>query len=77
MQLVMWHPFVTCGHCGHLQECARLVDEACSFSVLCHGCEGLLTVTIAADQIAERRRSDLTDAHLVVRGAVMRNRTCS
>ena len=75
MRLVMWHPFVTCGHCGEIHECVRLVAEPCSFSVLCHGCEEMLTVTITAEQIAARRKKDLADQHLDVAGTVTRNKT--
>lgn len=73
--VVMWHPFVTCGHCGHIHECVRLVGEPCSFTLLCHGCEGTLTVTITAAQIAARRRKDVADQHLEVGGAVTRKKT--
>ena len=75
MQVVMWHPFVTCGHCGQMHECVRLVGEPCSFSILCHGCEGMLTVTITAEQIAARRNKDLADQHFEVAGAVTRAKT--
>lgn len=74
MALIMWHPFVTCGHCGQIHECVRLVSDPCSFTLLCHGCEGLLTVTISGDQIAERRRKDVASDHLDVRGAAARHR---
>ena len=72
MPVVMSHPFVTCGHCGQIHECVRLVGEPCSFTMLCHGCEGMLTVTITAEQIAARRGTDLADQHFDVSGAVMR-----
>lgn len=77
MPVVMWHPFVTCGHCGQIHECVRLVGEPCSFTVLCHGCEGTLTVTITAEQILARRTKDLADHHLEVAGAVTRKTTRS
>lgn len=75
MRIVMWHPFVTCGQCGQIHECVRLVGEPCSFTILCHGCEGTLTVTITAEQIAARRGKDLADQHLEVAGAVTRKKT--
>ena len=72
MAVIMWHPFVTCGYCGRIHECVRLVSDPCSFTLLCHGCEGLLTVTISGDQIADRRRKDWAGNHLEVRGAAPR-----
>lgn len=75
MPLVMWHPFVTCGHCGRIHECVRLVGEPCSFTLLCHGCEGMLTVAITAEQIAMRGGKDVADQHLEVAGAVTRTNT--
>ena len=75
MPVVMFHPFVTCGHCGQMHECVRLVGEPCSFTVLCHGCEGMLTVTISAEQIAARRGKDLADQDFEVAGTVTGNRT--
>ena len=72
MHAVMWHPFVTCGHCGQIHECVRLASEPCSFTVLCHGCESMLSVTITAEQIVERRSKDLSDGLLEVGGAVTR-----
>ena len=75
MPVVMWHPFVTCEHCGHIQECVRLVGDPCSFTILCHGCEGMLTVTITAEQIAARRRKDDADQLFEVAGAVTRKKT--
>ena len=71
----MWHPSVTCGHCGQIHECVRLVGEACSFTILCHGCEGMLTVTITSEQVSARRRKDLADQHFEVAGAVTRKKT--
>ena len=70
----MWHPFVTCGHCGHIHECVRLIAEPSTFSILCHGCEGQLTVSVTAAQIATRRNQDREDGQLEVRGAVTGNR---
>lgn len=75
MPVVMWHPFVTCGHCGQIHECVRLVGEPCSFTILCHGCEGMLTITITAEHFAARRRKDLADQHVEVAVAVTGNRT--
>lgn len=72
MHVVMWHPFVTCGHCGQIHECVRLVSEPCSFTVVCHSCESTLSVAITADQIVERRTKDRSDGHLEVGGAVTR-----
>ena len=77
MPVVMWHPFVTCGHCDQIHECVRLVGEPCSFTILCHGCEGMLTVTITAEQITAKRRKDLADQHIQVRGAVTHKKTRS
>ena len=75
MPAVMWHPFVTCGHCGEIHECVRLVAEPCSFTMLCHGCEGMLSVTITAEQIAARHKQDLGDQHFEVNGARTRTKT--
>lgn len=75
MPLVMWHPFVTCGHCGQIHECVRLVGEPCSFTMLCHGCEGMLPVMITAEQIAARHEQDLSNQHFEVNGAVTRTTT--
>ena len=77
MHAVMWHPFVTCGQCGQIHECVRLVGEPCSFTILCHGCEGVLTVTITAEQIEARRYTDGSDQHFEVSGAVTRQKTRS
>ena len=64
----MWHPFVTCGHCGHIHECLRLIAEPCSFTLVCHDCERMLSVSISSDQIAKRRKDDRLEKHLGVEG---------
>lgn len=75
MRLVMWHPFVTCGHCGRIHECVRLVSDPCSFTILCHGCEAPLSVTVTAAQIAARHKKDAADQHFEVTGAATRKLT--
>lgn len=64
----MWHPIVTCERCGQLHECTRLVSDPCSFSMLCHSCEAPLTVTIAGDVLARRRRDLHPEERLAVVG---------
>lgn len=57
-----------------MHECVRLVGEPCCFTMLCHGCEGMLTVTISAEQIAARRGKDRADQQFEVAGAVTRKK---
>lgn len=64
----MWHPFVTCDHCGYVHECARLIATPCTFSLCCHGCERPLTVTITREQIDRRRTDDQIEKHLGIQG---------
>lgn len=50
----MWHPIVICELCEHRHRCARLVSEACSFPLICHGCEAVLNVELTAADLAAR-----------------------
>ena len=70
----MWHPFVTCDNCGYIHECERVIGSPSTFSLLCHGCERILTVTMTQDQINRRRTDDQIEKHLGVFGLARMNR---
>lgn len=71
----MWHPIVTCDTCGQVHECVRLVSEPCSYSLICHGCESVLTVTLSGDSLSRRRHDRSTLERITVSGFATPQRT--
>lgn len=51
----MWHPIVICDACGHRHQCARLVAEPCSFTLVCHRCEAVLGVRLTPTDLDAQR----------------------
>ena len=47
----MWQPIVRCGRCGRVHDTIRVVVFPSIFSLICHGCEAELLVTIARDAL--------------------------